>query len=61
VLLARPDRLDVVQLSRSHTLASFLQHYPTEVAPEIVALINGLDEGETLPAGTLAKRVVGGP
>lgn len=60
VLAAQPDRLRIVQLDRSHSLQSFLQHYPSTAPPEIVALINGLEDGATLPAGTFAKRVVGG-
>ena len=50
----------VVQLERAHTLQSFLQHYPSAATPEVVGLINGLESGGSLPAGTLAKRVVAG-
>jgi predicted Zn-dependent protease len=60
VLGAQPDRLRVVQLERTHTLQSFLQHYPSAATPEVVGLINGLESGGSLPAGTLAKRVVAG-
>jgi predicted Zn-dependent protease len=59
VLAAEPNRLDIVQLQRSHTLQSFLQHFPSAERAEVVGLINGLESGDTLPAGTLAKRVVG--
>jgi predicted Zn-dependent protease len=60
VLAAQSNRLSIVQLERSHTLQSFLQNFPSAEPPEIVALINGLESGGSLPAGALAKRVVGG-
>jgi predicted Zn-dependent protease len=60
VLGAQPNRLSIVQLEKSHTLQSFLQRFPSTEKPEIVGLINGLESGGSLPAGTLAKRVVGG-
>ena len=50
----------LVQLDRSYTLQSFLDHYPSAEKPELVALINGVESGGALPAGTLAKRIVSG-
>lgn len=60
VLGAQPNRLSVVRIDQSLSLQAFLQRYPSETTPEIVALINGVETGGVLPAGTLAKRVVGG-
>jgi len=60
VLAAQPERLQLVQLDRSYTLQSFLQRFPSSEDADVVALINGLESGAALPAGTLAKRVVSG-
>ena len=60
VLAAQPERLQLVQLDRSYTLQSFLQRFPSAEDADVVALINGLESGAALPAGTLAKRVVSG-
>ncbi len=58
VLGAQPKRVDIVNLDRSMDLETFLQRYPSTVEPEVVARINQVVPGGTLPAGP-AKRVVG--
>jgi predicted Zn-dependent protease len=60
VLAVEPNRLKLVQLDRSYTLQSFVQRYPSAEEPEVIALINGLESGGALAAGTLAKQVVSG-
>lgn len=59
VLGVRPDRLTLVDLQQSLSLDRYVQTYPTPISPEVVALINQVQPGGSLPAG-LAKRVVGG-
>lgn len=59
VLAVQPDRLEVVDLSRSMSLARFVEQYPSAVPVEIVALINQIEPGGDLPAGP-AKRIVSG-
>ncbi len=43
------------------TLEEFARRYPSTVDLATLALINQVDAGATLPAGTRVKRVVGGP
>jgi predicted Zn-dependent protease len=58
VLGVQPDRLSLVDLNQSLSLAVFVERYPSAVPSEVVALINHVAPGGTLPAG-LAKRVQG--
>jgi predicted Zn-dependent protease len=60
-LAVQPLRLAIVTLDRSMTLEEFNRRYPSEIGPDRVALLNGVDAGTALPRGTLIKRVVGGP
>jgi predicted Zn-dependent protease len=53
-------RLDLVTLPEAMTLREFARRHPSSVPVATLALINQVDEGATLPAGTLVKRVVGG-
>jgi len=57
VLAATPDRIELVELDGSLTLAGFVERYPSAVAPEVIALINQVESGEAFEGGTLAKRV----
>jgi predicted Zn-dependent protease len=57
---AQPARVALVRVSRRMTVAEFNRQYPSTVAVEQVAVINGVDPGGSLEAGTMAKRVVGG-
>lgn len=52
-------RLDLVRLDRDLTVEELAQRYPSAVELPTLALINHLEPGERLRAGTLAKRVVG--
>lgn len=53
----QPVHLSLVRLSRSMTIEEFYRQYPSSVKLELIAAINGVEPGETLPAGTRAKRV----
>lgn len=52
-----PRRVRIVQTPRAMTLTQFNQQYPSQIPIEQLALINARDAGETIPAGTLVKRV----
>ena len=53
----QPMHLSLVRLSRSMTVDEFYRQYPSAVKLELIAALNGVDPGGTLPAGTMAKRV----
>jgi len=56
-LNVKPRHLRLVKLPREMTLQEFDKQYPSAVKMEILALINHVQPGERLPAGTLVKRV----
>jgi predicted Zn-dependent protease len=60
VLAVQPDRVALVRVDRAMTLEEFHQRYPSSVPIATVATINHLRSGETIPAGTVVKRVVAG-
>jgi len=53
----QPVHLSLVRLSRAMTVDDFYRQYPSTVRLEVIAAINGVPLGGTLPAGTMAKRV----
>ena len=55
-----PKRVDVVKLQRGESLAGFVRDYPSSVPPQTVALVNNLDNNDSLAAGELYKRITGG-
>lgn len=59
VLAVMPDRLELVKLDRSMSLASFNEEYPSIVGLEELAVLNRVGPNDTLEAGTAVKRVVG--
>jgi len=59
-LNAQPARLETVRIDRSMTLAQFAERYPSTVEIETLELINRLGADETIAAGELVKRVIGG-
>jgi predicted Zn-dependent protease len=60
ILNVKPNRIDVVKVSRATTLADFNRQNPSVITIEELALINGLKDGNSaLAAGTSVKRVVG--
>jgi len=56
----QPRRIDVVALDRQMALQEFARAYPSTVEVGTIGLINGVGANQLLPAGGLAKRVVGG-
>jgi len=60
-LNVQPLTLTIITTDRDMTLAQFSTRYPSEIAVEQLALLNRRSSGETIPAGTRLKRVVGGP
>ncbi len=59
-LAVQPARIELVKLTAPMTVKEFQQRYPSTVPEEELALINGVEAGDTLPAGTTVKRVTGG-
>lgn len=57
-LNVKPARVRIVRLQSAMTLTQFNSTYPSAVPIGNLAIINGVDAGVTLPAGTLVKRVV---
>jgi|KBSSwiStaDraftv2_1062776.scaffolds.fasta_scaffold04663_4 predicted Zn-dependent protease len=53
----QPVHLSLVRLTRAMTIEEFYRQYPSAVRIELIAAINGVNAGETLAAGTMAKRV----
>jgi predicted Zn-dependent protease len=56
-LNVQPVHVRLVRLPRAMTMTEFHQAYPSPIPLAQVALINGVEPGTTLPAGTLVKRV----
>ncbi len=56
-LTKQPVHLSLVRLPRAMTVEEFYRQYPSAVRLEIIAAINGVALGATLPSGTMAKRV----
>ncbi len=59
VLAVQPKRVEIVTLSNGMTIERFDQRYPSTVPLEELLLINGLEPGAVLTAGSRVKRVVG--
>ncbi len=56
----QPGRIALVEVPRALTLDELQAAHPSTVPLATLALLNHLDPGATLPAGTAAKTVVGG-
>jgi predicted Zn-dependent protease len=56
-----PMRLQIVELPASGSLAAFHRRSPSAVPVEELAALNHVEPSAGLPAGSLVKRVVGGP
>lgn len=56
-LNVQPKRVEVVKVPRAMTLEQFYQQYPSAVPIEQIAIINELQPGQTIAAGTMVKRV----
>jgi predicted Zn-dependent protease len=53
----QPKHLQLVRLSGAMSLEEFNRRYPSTVSLQIIAALNGVEQGGTLNAGTVAKRV----
>jgi predicted Zn-dependent protease len=60
VLNVQPKRLKLEKLARAMTLAEWQKSAPSTVSLAELSLINRVDSTETLAAGRIVKRVVGG-
>ena len=61
-LNVQPRRLDTIRLDRAMTLSAFNQRYPSTIPMAELAIINQVEgASSTLPSGSYAKRVTGGP
>jgi len=60
VLGIQPDRVALMRTDRAMTLEEFQERFPSTVPVATVGTINHLRAGETIPSGTLMKRVVAG-
>ncbi|HVG62440.1 MAG TPA: M48 family metalloprotease [Hyalangium sp.] len=61
VLGVQPARIELVTLDQAMTLEQFQTRHPSTIPLAELALINGAQPGDTLPAGRIVKRVTGGP
>jgi predicted Zn-dependent protease len=59
VLDVQPRRIQLVRTDGAMTLEAFHQRFPSTVPVETVGLINRVQPGQTIPSGTLMKRVAG--
>jgi len=57
VLNVEPDRIEVVRLERARSIADLKQTRPSPLEAERLAILNGVDANETLPAGRMIKWV----
>jgi predicted Zn-dependent protease len=57
ILNVQPKKVEVVKLPSRMTLAEFNSRYPSSIPVEELAIINGVETGTTLAAGTEVKRV----
>ena len=57
ILGVKPRKVEIVKLPSRMTLAEFYSRYPSSIPVEEVAIINGVETGSTLAAGTEVKRV----
>jgi predicted Zn-dependent protease len=58
VLSVKPNRVRLVKLTRAMTITEFNAAMPSVISLKLLAIINGVEEAQTIPAGTLVKRVV---
>jgi len=59
ILGVQPRRIQLVRTDQAMTLTRFMERYPSSVPIQVVGTLNRLRPDDTIPAGTLVKRVVG--
>jgi predicted Zn-dependent protease len=60
ILDVQPARMTLVRTNAAMNLQTFQSRFPSTVPLSTLATINQVAPGETIPAGTLLKRVMGG-
>ena len=55
----QPKKIEIVEVPTEMTIERFFQRFPSTVTLATIVVINGMDPGEVIPAGTLVKRVTG--
>ncbi len=61
ILAVQPRRLEIVSVPGAMTLEEFNRRSPSTVPMDALAMLNRVSPSTRLPAGSLVKRVVGGP
>jgi predicted Zn-dependent protease len=56
----QPARIEIVELERDMSFEEFRRRYPSNADDTALAIINGVEPGDTLEEGRLMKRIVGG-
>ena len=59
LLTVVPKRVELITVSEDMTAEEFIQRYPSTEESAAVLDLNGLLPGDTIPAGTLLKRITG--
>ena len=59
-LNVQPAKVELVKVPSAMTIEQFAQQFPSSQPAEVLAVINGVEKGAQIPAGTTLKRVVGG-
>lgn len=60
LLEVQPKRIALVTLPSDMTIEEFARRYPSTVDVATLAIMNQLQDGQVIPAGTRLKRVIGG-
>ncbi len=58
-LRVEPKRVKVVRTDRAMTITQFQRRFPSSISLDRLAVMNGVEVGESIPAGTTMKQVVG--
>lgn len=58
-LRLEPRRIEIVSVPTQMTVERFYERFPSTVPLTTIQLINGMETGHVIPAGTLVKRVTG--
>ena len=59
-LAVQPARIELAKVEAPMTLQQFNERHPSTISVEELSIINGVQPGDTLPAGRTVKRVTGG-
>ena len=56
-LNVQPAKVRLVKISKDMTIDAFNREYPSKIPLEYVAIINGVEPGALLKAGTSVKQI----